>query len=279
MAITGTGTEQDPYIVTTYDELVEKAAESGKFVKIGNDINITAEYPSGDMPTLVVEANIDGDGKTVSNWYKTTSGYCITWTSGSSAVQIKNLVIGNIYITAAVTAFFYDAGHTVAPFLNCKFYGVLYNYFKDGITSTLKDCSLNLDLRKELTDSGATIANFDGIAFNNCYVRLKDTAATRTQRSLFPNFYTNPFAKDSYFEIVTTAEWMTQYLQGQGAENSVFDIRSSATWTWGNATGYSCSIFRLSSAPNFTGSNNIKAVEEEYWLDVEYLAEIGFNAG
>ena len=51
MAVTGTGTQADPYVVTTYAELVEKAAESGKYVKIGNDINITDEYPNGDMVT------------------------------------------------------------------------------------------------------------------------------------------------------------------------------------------------------------------------------------
>ena len=77
MSITGTGTQADPYIITTYAELVEKAAESGVYIKVGNDINITKEYPEGNMPTLTINSPIDGDNTKISNWYKITSGYCI----------------------------------------------------------------------------------------------------------------------------------------------------------------------------------------------------------
>ena len=70
-----------------------------------------------------------------------------------------------------------------------------------------------------------------------------------------------------------------QYKDGQGAENSVFDIQTNANWTWGNASGYSCSIFNKTSAPNVSGSNNVIAVTDENWLDTAYLASIGFNAG
>ena len=45
MAITGTGVQADPYVVTTYGELVAVAKTSetytGAYIKIDNDINIT----------------------------------------------------------------------------------------------------------------------------------------------------------------------------------------------------------------------------------------------
>ena len=270
MAVTGTGTQADPYVVTTYAELVEKAVESGVYVRVGNDINITSEYPEGNMPTLTVNSPINGDNKKISNWYKITSGYCIDVKN-----TVSNLTFGNINITSNCDGFYHANAQTNPHFENCKFYGILYNRFKDGDKSELKGCSMNLNLKY---DGGNTLDNFYGIFFNNCYLKADDTTST-TNRSFFSNFAYRPFAKDSYFEIKTTATSLTQYKDGQGAENSVFDIQTNASWTWGDASGYSCSIFNHTSAPNVAGSNNVKAVSDEYWLDTAYLASIGFNAG
>lgn len=280
MAITGTGTQADPYIITTYAELVSKADEQGAYITVGNDINITSEYPDGNMPTLEIDStHIDGNNKTISNWYKNTSGYCIEWTNSNDATSdIKNLILGNIIPSSNVTAFCKTVSHTVPVFENCGFYGDLNSIFKEGETALVKDCSFNFNLKKQVTQGESTFYDFNGIIFENCYVILKDTTAV-AQRHLFSNFYTNPFAKNSYFEVETTAASMTQYKQGQGAENSVFDIQASASWEWGNAEGYSCSIFNSTSAPNLTGSNNVKAVDDTHWLDVAYLSSIGFNAG
>lgn len=281
MAITGSGiSAQDPYMVHTYDELVSAASESGKFIKLANDINITDEYPDGDMPTLEIDSSyIDGDGKTISNWYKKTSGYCINWTNSSDDDSIiKNTVFGNIYINASCNGFYKANTHTVPHFENCGFYGILYNYFKEGEESELKDCTMYLNLKKAVSQGGSAIADFDGIFFNNCYLKADDTTAT-ARRSFFPNFNYRPFAKDSYFEIKTTASSIAQYSDGQGAENCVFDITTDMQWTWGNASGYSCSIFKQSSAPRVEESDNVKAVDDANWLNTAYLSSIGFNAG
>jgi hypothetical protein len=273
MAVTGTGTQADPYVVTTYAELVEKAAESGVYVKVGNDINITSEYPEGNMPTLTVNSPIDGDNKKISNWYKITSGYCIDVKN-----TVSNLTFGNINIASNCDGFYHANEQTDPHFENCKFYGILYKRFKVGDKSELKGCSMNLSLKFPADNGAVTLADFNGIFFNNCYLKADDTTATAS-RSFFPNFNYRPFAKDSYFEIKTTASSIAQYSDGQGAENSVFDIQTNANWTWGNASGYSCSIFNKTSAPNVSGSNNVIAVTDEHWLDTAYLASIGFNAG
>ena len=268
----GTGTQADPYIITTYTELVEKAAEAGVYVKVDNDINITDEYPDGDMPTLVVNSPIDGNNKKISNWYKITSGYCVDVKN-----TVSDLTFGNINIESDCSGFYHANTLTAPHFTGCKFYGVLYKLFKAGDKSELKDCTLNLNIKRTGSD-GYVMSDFNGIFFNNCYLKADDTTST-ARRSFFSNFYYRPFAKDSYFEIKTTATSLTQYRDGQGAENSVFDIQTNANWTWGDASGYSCSIFNKTSAPNVSGSNNVIAVTDEHWLDTAYLASIGFNAG
>lgn len=268
----GIGTQADPYVVTTYAELVEKAAESGVYVKLGNDINITSEYPEGNMPTLEVNSPIDGDNKKISNWYKITSGYCV-----EAKNTVSNLTFGNINIASNCDGFYHANTLTAPHFTGCKFYGVLHKLFKAGDQSELKDCTLNLNIKGTNTN-GYVMSDFNGIFFNNCYLKADDTTST-VSRSFFSNFYYSPFAKDSYFEIKTTASRIAQYQDGQGAENSVFDIQTNANWTWGNASGYSCSIFNKTSAPNVSGSNNVIAVTDEHWLDTAYLASVGFNAG
>lgn len=274
MAVSGTGNSQaDPFVVTTYADLVEKAAELGVYVKVGNDINITDEYPEGDMPTLTVNSPIDGNNKKILNWYKTTSGYCVDVKN-----TVSNLILGNINITSNCSGFYHANQQTDPHFENCGFYGIFYNHFKVGDKSELKDCTMHLSLRKNVPTGTSTLADFDGIFFNNCYLIADDTTATAS-RNLFPNYNYRPFAKDSYFIVKTTATSIAQYSDGQGAENSVFDITTNMQWTWGNASGYSCSIFNKTSAPNVSESNNVKAVTDEYWLNVEHLASIGFNAG
>ena len=106
MAISGSGTQADPWIVTTYAELVTKAVSDG-YIKIGNDINITDEYPDGDMPTLSMgDCDIDGNIKTISNWYRNTSGYCIANTDSTDTLcNIHDLTLKNIYIDGSATAF------------------------------------------------------------------------------------------------------------------------------------------------------------------------------
>ena len=282
---TADGSQANPYIATTYTELLTYGQEPGEiYIKIGNNINIIDEYPDGNMPELTLtNCHIDGNNKAIYNWYKSTAGYCINRSNTSDYTStITNLTFANIYITSTCDGFFQcSASHDVPYFELCNFHGVLYNLFKKSNYSAkaeLKSCSLNLDLRASVSQGNSTLDDFGGIFWNNCYLKAQDIKSN-TERPFFSNFYGNPFAKDSYFEIETTATSMTQYKDGKGATNSIFDITTNTTYTWGNATGYSCSIFRQSHAPNLTESNNIIAIDEPHWLDVSYIHDKGFNAG
>ena len=64
------GSQANPWIVTTYAELVDKSSNSGEYVRINNDINIIDEYPNGDMPQLALRAIIDGNNKNICRCWK-----------------------------------------------------------------------------------------------------------------------------------------------------------------------------------------------------------------
>ena len=102
MAITGTGTQADPYVVTTWAELASKTSETGVYIKLGNDIDMNDEYPEGLTSGLTVKcAQIDGDGKAIKNLYFKSERFILcegncTWKN----TEFLNMVIGDGYNSA-----------------------------------------------------------------------------------------------------------------------------------------------------------------------------------
>ncbi|MCR5109810.1 MAG: hypothetical protein K6B38_02735 [Ruminococcus sp.] len=281
MSITGTGTQADPYIITTYAELVEKAAESGVYVKVGNDINITDEYPDGDMLPLVVKSIIDGDNKTISNWYAVyTNNYNNVISVYSSGV-IRNLNLRNIYAMPYSSRGFVanaDSNTSSYCFENCNISGVILSgsFFHGYYCKYLmKDCSVNLLFKNTAKFIDISQAYMKDAEINNCYVKLKS-------ESNYYLFYSNAssapnLGSDSYYEIDQAAFGMSSSFI---FSNCVFDITANSTFTFNiDSSSASPSIINTSKAPNCTPQNKLLGVTAENWLNTEYLTSIGFNAG
>lgn len=275
MAITGTGTQADPYVVTTYAELVEKAAESGKYVKIGNDINITDEYPDGDMPMLTLANHIDGDGKIIANWYKTTgSDYLIQVNSGG---QVENLKFRNIYNTYASYEFRFTGANSNYHFINCEFSGI-HGYTggmfmsapsSSGSKNNFKSCSFNIKVNSAYGFANGSEA-YAGL--KDCYLKIQLPANNNgIFGSMNSSSFSGTFVDSCYIE--SNAKIGSDIIK-----NSVCDITTNATFTLdGDSTNLS--IFNKTHAPNVTAGSGFAAVTDENWLDVSYLNSIGFNAG
>ena len=270
----GSGALNDPWIVESYAELVAKAALDG-YVKIGKDINITDEYPEGDMPTLSMgDCDIDGNGKTIMNWYKNTSGYCIANTDNTDTLcNIHNLFLKNICIDGDTTAFCYRAEDNGSrPFFeNCNFSGVMHKSFTFGQDGTLrfKGCSFNIDLGDKRP--------FDGVAgsFDNCFVRFKSDH----QYAFFFDYGVNKVAKDSYFEMtLPNITVLDNY--GSGFDNCILDITSDNSFNVGGGN-HAVSILHGGHAPHANADGtNVKKVNADEWLNVSVLHDTyGFNAG
>lgn len=272
------GTQNDPWIVETYAELVEKAA-ADCYIRLGKDINITDEYPDGDMPTLeMADCDIDGGGKTIANWYKITSGYCIANTDNTDTLcNIHDLFIKNIYIESSCTAFCKRAEDTNARsfFTNCKFSGVMKKQFTDDSSSTLRfdTCSFNIDL-----DSNKPFGSNGGF-FNNCFVRFRSDYASG---GFFSDITLTANARDSYFELdlpsLAGGNYLDQY--GHGFINSVLDVTSDSGFYVGGGS-HAVSIIHKDHAPNcHPDGTNVKGVPASDWLNVTALHDTyGFNAG
>lgn len=276
----GSGTRDDPWLVDSYAELVSKAALDG-FIRINKNINITDEYPEGDMPTLSMgDCDIDGNGKIITNWYKNTSGYCIANTHSTDTIcNIHNLFFKNIYIYGDVTAFCSRAeDYNRRPFFDtCNFSGVMQKNFTFDSTNTLrfKTCSFNIDLSDKRPFETGYSGHSAGGFFDNCFVRFKSDYSG----AFFSDQDVNPIAKDTYFEMtLPNIDNMSPF--GHGFDNCVLDITSDSYF---NIYGenHPVSIIHGGHAPNATADGTyIKKVPASDWLNVTALHnDYGFNAG
>lgn len=270
MSITGTGTQADPYVVTTYAELVEKASAFSTYIKVGNDINITDEYPDGDMPPLQVNSPIDGDGHVISNWYRTVGAELIAITDSS---HVDNLTLKNIYVTYSGAIFSFPTNNAAWRFNNCKFSGYVSGWLYSGSNpyNHFKNCSFNIK-------SGNSGSNYYLMQSNclNCYIHVHFTKSGGNglwgNWAKVENSYIEVTADDSVKNAVTLGDFGS-------VTNCVIDSYLTTSQSLESYSSADLSIINSTHAPNYTVSGKLALVDDEHWLDTAYLASIGFNAG
>ena len=271
MSITGTGTQADPFVVTTYAELVDKVGYG--YVRIGNDINITDEYPDGNMPALrPVNYGIDGNGKTISNWYRTVGALLIEM---YDSAHIDNLTLKNISVIYDGDIFGLPSNNNVWRFNNCKFSGYILGRLYSGSNpyNHFKNCSFNIK-----TGSNASYNYIMNSNCLNCYIHVHFTK--NGGNGLFGN---NAKVENSYIEATADDSVKNVAYLGQfgSVTNCVIDsyLTTSQSLESYSSYGADLSIINSTHAPNYTVSGKLALVDDEHWLDTAYLASIGFNAG
>ena len=97
MAITGSGTQQDPWIVHDISEIQSCIGQSGKYLKLANDINCNNYGTSFVWSTLSSNADFDLDGHAIKN---IEIGSSARFSSGNSGL-IHNGKILNVYLNGS----------------------------------------------------------------------------------------------------------------------------------------------------------------------------------
>lgn len=112
MAITGTGTEQDPFIVHSYDEIVEAVTShygtgnTPYYSQLANDIDCNDYGVDWEWETIELASNASGkthsdildlNGHTIKNVYIANSNYLFRGVSSSYPTEVKNGKILNIF--------------------------------------------------------------------------------------------------------------------------------------------------------------------------------------
>lgn len=146
--MTGTGTQNDPYIVTTWDELATYVETDGAYIALSAnstwDIN---DWYTSSVPELKLYCNeINLNGSVIRNLRKSSGSLFRLFASHD--VDIKNGTISNMYLSNAVL---FDVGgynDKAIQLTNIKLSGELYK-------SKFFDCNAS-----------------DGVSFDTCAVSV-----------------------------------------------------------------------------------------------------------
>ena len=269
MAITGTGTQADPYVVTTWDELASKTSETSVYIKLGNNIDMNTEYPEGLTSGLTVNcAQIDGDGKTVKNLYLqsgaliTCAGINSTWKN----TELLNWSIGNGSDAASITANGSTSG--TYTFNQCKLSGRINSGYggsylaKNGRIKFYRS-SINM----QMTANTSTV-DMSGDLRNCCTMEYCNVNFTGETDKTLNIVLVNSYIKGTLASATLNA---TRYPDGQVSTYSVLDISAAA--------------FTANSATNLVLANSEKCSSIEQYLtsvttaqltNATYLDSIGF---
>ena len=179
MAITGTGTELDPFIVHSYDEIQQTvgSSETGTtYTKLANDIDCNDYGTAFEWETVLDPSNserfFDLDGHTIKNAYIKDNNYMFKGYNASYRVHISNgkmlnifganpkcLInsgdISNVSVSLQFTAI--SEGHifNAVKIRSCALYVILLN----GTSKTILGTSINiqnLDLYLEVYNINST---------------------------------------------------------------------------------------------------------------------------
>lgn len=181
MAITGTGTEQDPFIVHSYDEIVEVVTShygtgtTPYYSRLANDIDCNDYGVDWEWETIELANNASGkshsdildlDGHTIKNAYLANSNYLFKGLNSSYPAEIKNGKILNIFGNSPTGVFSsmdvtnisgsMELGHVgghvinVCNVKNCAFYAIILDmnsqsFIQYGTNSAIKNVDIYLE--------------------------------------------------------------------------------------------------------------------------------------
>lgn len=241
MAIDGTGTKQDPYVVHDWDELTTAIADSTAYVTVADNvvIDLLDIYPSGiptNAPILNFECKeFDGNGITLKNAYTLTSR------TGRAVIELantcdafSNVNFVNFYINNGSGALYIIQGRKASNYpiiSHCTIKGIMLSsatttqYLFGGI-SKFFDCVINMKI--QFSGNGYV---YNQTSYDSCWLRF-DTNSRWDYAST-----TNTFI-NSYLEGKFVAKANNTKVINLGvAVSSIVNAQCEA----GNYTG--CSIY------------------------------------
>lgn len=309
--MTGTGTQTDPYIITTADELYEMDTLGGASVyfKLGADIDFNGTAYAENYVSIPLKCKeLDGDGHVIRNICATNmsgvaSAFTIYNTATSSDIQtIKNLTLEGVYLKGNKTYFFasYNASGTLV-LSNCKiicrftattaFLNGTYDYnclMRDGaryIQADLCTFVLTADLQLPFPILAKGTASRCQFRLN---ISILNSDSGYSHREAF-FYYTT--MNDCYFfgelsQTLGTGDEGIVFAVGNTHSNcyQVIEYKNLKNALWNATIGSTCfydneakgSAFVSNTAGTSYNPDLLYGLTTEQCKDAEYLKSIGF---
>ena len=263
MAITGTGTQADPYVVSTWDDFVTAVGTSGAYVEVTpNTVWDMNEIVREGIESINVSCRqINGNGLVIKALR--ASGYVLEITRSISITGLSILSFlaqGLIWIKDSSSSWFSNT------FTDCNFSGEITGQYVLGSA---------FGSSNEIQGQRCAVS-VKGAALNWCN---RDNHTFKDSNIYFEGPTINGLVCNNCIIAGSLADTSSQIIYSTG---STINLYGEANVTWGyNADGRAVTVFNSDRLPNSSEntSYNVKAVTDAQMRDTAYLDSIGLPIG
>lgn len=279
--MTGSGTSANPYVVTTWGELVQ-AANAGTYIEFPKEpgtINIEEEYGKNEPPELVIwrGAHINGNGWKIHGlWAKTHSAINMRSPyDNAGAYTLQNLDFSSFHFQ---NQYFIDSDSYTNIFniSNCTFSGICEGDFINfqstrpnvsGCTIVIQLCSVgNPSLFRN---------NYMNTSFSDCIIKVQSSNGVKIfdkKSSVQAKIRSCLFDLSGSVQIFSDTTNTT-------VSGCIFIGNSLSAINIGNGTPQTVNVFDEEAFPNAVGSTKFVGVPHDKIGDAAYLSSLGLPIG
>lgn len=296
--MTGSGTSTDPYIVSTWGELVQAVKTAGMYVEFPKEpgtINIEEEYGKNEPPELEIYsgANINGNGWTIHGlWGKTHNCISNRYSYKNYFSYIKNLNFGSFHSQGNWFMSNGTNGYTAVRIANCTFWGKCEKNFMhlasvvdnawNAMNGYIKNCSATIDFTSLSDPCFLQLHNHnavDSITVSDVITKL--TSVSKLSISKIGVVGSNKATiQNCLFDVTANnCEIFNESSSDTKISGCIFIGNSQSAIDVGNGTPQTVNVFDEEGFPNAVESINFVGVPRADIGNAAYLSSLGLSIG
>lgn len=268
--MTGTGTQNDPYIVDNWADFTAINTDSASvYVRWADTENKIIDFndirPDGFSESINIPGNVDFNGWTLRNFHSTSDNSL----SLSSNTTTENLILENFYINSE--HLFYGN----ALLKNCIISGMIQasNYFRAFAGCGLKNCALNIKVNSTNFD----LARGGGFLSPKTQIVNSDIILDVVCSGTYAVSLCDRIIENSRISGKIQSNASNVVLGDSSSMSNVFNLISNKPIKY---TGEAISVFNSDiSEKSSDSSKSFIGVTSEQLKNAEYLYNIGFPIG
>lgn len=263
--MTGTGTQNDPFIVDNWNDFISIDNVDEVYIKWKDIENKVIDFneikPEGFAETIVLPRYTDFNGWTLKNFFANHDSYVFYGSSSSKNTYIKNLIFENFYLLNIQRIFYF------INLENCIISGILNNNNNSHLVSygNVTNCSFNVRL--------VTLKNFTFLQGQANKIKNSDVILDVSAKTFYLLGGEICNAKNCRFSGEIRSSSGAVQLGGDFA--NVYNFVSNDPLKY---TGSGVSVYN-SDFSTCSGNENLKPCTSEELKSPEFLYNIGFPIG
>lgn len=292
MAVTGSGTQQDPYIVENWEDFLSvKESDTPHYIKFADNSNKVIDFnniqPEGFNSPITMSGYFDFNGWEFRNMKFNNTSSCFKYSSIEGTnypiLELKNLKLTNFVWDVAGSSryLFFQYSTTPTSSNACKVYDVRINgeittYTTDNIflfhNMYTTECNivLNISLINNTNSNLGLRTYLFGDGIQNSNIKIVGTGlVSLTLGTIKKSLIQGKMDCDSNNRVL----YFGNNSIGNNSNSNVILLETSSNISYSGGI----SIFNNDIAPNIVETTYLKGCTTEQLKDPSYLASIGFN--